>query len=299
MNKVCLHVLLNHASSISRALPCCRNRLYEVYAMSHLLFQLSLAGYLAAAVLYTIFFIKQKKTLHPAARAVFCAAAGLHTVSLVARYVAAAHTPITSIHEIISFFAWSLSCCYLSFRWRYAVKNFGSFAVLLITALMLAAAAAPQTILPLPPELRTWLLPVHASISIVAYAFLSLAAIGGLMYLIQERQLKQKHFGFFYHRLPSLEALDSLNQHCIGLGFLLMTLGMTIGTVWAFQLGGDRGLGWHSKIISAMITWLLYAGLMHHRFVMGWRGRQAAFLTVSAFAAVLLTLFLLLIKGGI
>jgi ABC-type transport system involved in cytochrome c biogenesis permease subunit len=48
-----------------------------------------------------------------------------------------------------------------------------------------------------------------------------------------------------------------------------------------------------------MITWLLYAGLMHHRFVMGWRGRQAAFLTVSAFAAVLLTLFLLLIKGGI
>jgi cytochrome c-type biogenesis protein CcsB len=265
--------------------------------MSHLLFQLSLAAYLAAAAVYTVFFIRQKKTLHTVARVIFCVAAGLHTVNIAARYVEAEHTPITSIHEIISFFAWSLSCCYLSFRWRYAVKNFGSFAVLLITTLMLAATAAPQAILPLPPELRTWLLPVHASISIVAYAFLSLAAIGGLMYLIQERQLKQKHFGFFYHRLPSLEALDNLNQHCIGIGFLLMTLGMSIGTVWAFQLGGHRGLGWHTKIISAMITWLLYAGLMHHRFVQGWRGRRAALLTVLAFAAVLLTFWLLLMKG--
>ncbi|WP_417911446.1 cytochrome C assembly family protein [Candidatus Electronema sp. TJ] len=266
--------------------------------MSHLLFQLSLAAYLAAAALYTVFFISQKKKLHAAARVVFCAAAGLHSLNIAARYAEAEHTPITSIHEIISFFAWSLSCCYLSFRWRYAVKNFGSFAVLPITALMLAAAAAPQAILPLPPELRTWLLPFHASISIVAYACLSLAAIGALMYLIQERQLKRKRFGFFYHRLPSLDALDSLNQHCIGIGFLLMTLGMSIGTVWAFQLGGNRGLGWHTKIISAMITWLLYAGLMHHRFVKGWRDRHAALLTVLAFAAVLLTLFFLLIKGG-
>jgi cytochrome c-type biogenesis protein CcsB len=266
--------------------------------MSHLLFQLSLAAYLAAAAIYTVFFISQKKALHAAARVIFCAAVGLHTVNIAARYVEAKHTPITSIHEIITFFAWSLSCGYLSFRWRYAVKNFGSFAVLLITMLMLTAAAAPQTILPLPPELRTWLLPVHASISIIAYAFLSLAAIGSLMYLIQERQLKRKRFGFFYHRLPSLDALDSLNQHCIGIGFLLMTLGMSIGTVWAFQLGGHRGLGWHSKIISAMITWLLYAGLMHHRFIKGWRGRQAALLTVLAFAAILLTLFLLLIQGG-
>ncbi len=266
--------------------------------MSHLLFQLSLAAYSAAAGFYTFFFVGRKKRLRAAGRALFFTAAALHTASAAARCLEAGHTPITSIHEIISFFAWSIACCHITFRWRYPVKNFGFFASVLVTLLMLAAALAPHDIMPLPPELRSWLLPVHASISIVANAFLALAAIGGLMYLIQERQLKQKRFGFFYHRLPSLETLDTLNHHCVSIGFPLMTLGMVVGTVWAFQLGGERGLGWHSKIISAMLTWLFYAGLMHLRFVQGGRGRQTALLTVLAFCATLLTFLLLLLKGG-
>lgn len=266
--------------------------------MSYPLFQLSLAAYFAAAALYAVFFVSRKKKLRTLGRAVFIAAAGLQTANIAARYVEAGHTPITSIHEIISFFAWSIACCHITFRWRYPVKNFGSFASLLVALLMLAAALAPHEIMPLPPELRSWLLPVHASISIVADAFLALAAIGGLMYLIQERQLKQKRFGFFYHRLPSLETLDTLNQHCISIGFPLMTLGMIVGFVWTLQLGGHRGWSWHSKIISALITWLLYAGLMHLRFAKGWRGRQAALLTVLAFCATLLTFFFLLLKGG-
>ena len=266
--------------------------------MSYLLFLFSLAAYAAAAGFYTVFFVGRKKRLRAAGRAFFFTAAALHTANIAARYVAAGHTPITSIHEIISFFAWAIACCHITFRWRYPVKNFGFFASVLVALLMLAAALAPHEIMPLPPELRSWLLPVHASISIVANAFLALAAIGGLMYVLQERQLKQKRFGFFYHRLPSLDTLDTLNQHCISIGFPLMTLGMVIGTVWAFQLGGDRGLGWHSKIISAMITWLFYAGLMHLRFVKGWRGRQTALLTILAFCATLLTFLLLLLKGG-
>jgi len=266
--------------------------------MSYLLFLFSLAAYIAAAATYAVFFVGRKKKLRAAGRTLFFTAAALHTANIAARYFEAGHTPITSIHEIISFFAWSIACGHITFRWRYPVKNFGTFASLLVALLMLAAALASHKIMPLPPELRSWLLPVHASISIVADAFLALAAIGGLMYLIQERQLKQKRFGFFYHRLPSLETLDTLNQHCISIGFPLMTLGMVIGTVWAFQLSGHRGLGWHTKIISAMITWLFYAGLMHLRFVKGWRGRQTALLTVLAFCATLLTFFLLLIKGG-
>ncbi len=266
--------------------------------MSYLLFIVSLAAYCASAAFYTVFFIGRKKKIRTIGRGLFFAAVALHTINIIARYLEAGHTPITSIHEVISFFAWSIACCHISFRWRYPVKNFGFFASLLVALLMLVAAGAPHKIMPLPPELRSWLLPVHASISIVADGFLALAAIGGLMYLIQERQLKQKRFGFFYHRLPSLETLDTLNQHCISIGFPLMTLGMIIGTFWAFQLSGHRNWSWHSKIVSALITWLLYAGLMHLRFAKGWRGRQAALLTMLAFCTTLLTFFFLLIKGG-
>ncbi len=264
--------------------------------MSYLLFQISFVAYFLATAAYIVFFITQKSQVRRIARMIFFAAATLHTVNIVARYVEAGHTPITSIHETISFFAWSISWCYLSFRWRYTVKNFGTFASIMVLALMVIAAFASREIMPLPPTMQSWMLPVHASISIVADAFLALAAIGGGMYLLQERELKQKRFGFFYSRLPSLEALDKLNHHCISIGFPLMTLGMFTGYIWAKQIWGGRDWHWDPKIIWSMITWFLYAGLMHQRFTLGWRGRRAAMVTIIAFCAVLLTLWFLL-KG--
>ncbi|RWX50271.1 cytochrome c-type biogenesis protein CcsB [Candidatus Electrothrix marina] len=266
--------------------------------MSYLLFQAAFAAYLAAAVIYTVFFFSQKAQVRNVARIVFIVAASLHTVNIIFRYIEAGHTPITSIHETISFFAWSVSWCHLSFRWRYTVKNSGIFTVVFVFLLMLTASSASREIFPLPLEMQSWLLPIHASISIIAAAFLTLAAIGGIMYLLQERELKQKRFGFFFSRLPSLDTLDKLNQHCISIGFPLMTLGMFAGYIWARQIWGGRPWHWNPKIIMSMITWLLYAGLMHQRFTLGWRGRRAARITVIAFFAVLLTLWFML-RGGL
>ncbi len=266
--------------------------------MSYLLFQASFTAYFIATALYLVFFFSQKKQIRKAARMVFIAAASLHAVNIIFRYIEAGHTPITSIHETISFFAGSVAWCHLSFRWRYTVKNSGTFTAVIVLLLMLIASFASQELLPLPPELQSWWLPIHASISIIAAAFLTLAAIGGIMYLLQERELKQKRFGFFFPRLPSLDTLDKLNQHCISIGFPLMTVGMLVGYIWARQIWGGRPWHWNSKIIMSMITWLLYGGLMHQRFTMGWRGRRAAWITVVAFCAVLLT-FWFVLKGGV
>ncbi|MCW5214399.1 hypothetical protein VU13_03680, partial [Desulfobulbus sp. US5] len=120
-----------------------------------------------AVILYGLFF-SQKAQIRIVARIVFVLAASLHTLNIIFRYIEAGHTPITSIHETISFFAWSIACCHLSFRWRYTVKNSGTFASIIVLLLMLASSLASREILPLPPEMRSWLLPVHASISIIA-----------------------------------------------------------------------------------------------------------------------------------
>ncbi len=90
--------------------------------MSYLLFQAGFAVYFVAAVIYTVFFFSQKAQIRIVARIVFVLAASLHTLNIIFRYIEAGHTPITSIHETISFFAWSIACCHLSFRWRYTVK---------------------------------------------------------------------------------------------------------------------------------------------------------------------------------
>ena len=230
--------------------------------MSFLLFQASLFFYLLATAAYLVFFFSEKAAIRKNARLLFVLAFALHGITIIARYFEAGYTPITTRHETVSFFAWSLGCGYLSFCWRYEVKNLGAFVSLLVLSLMTMAA--------------------------FAYGFFALAGIGGLMYLLQERTIKRKRFGLFYSRLPSLETLDKLNHHCLSVGFPLLTLGMITGSLWAKQALGSYW-HWDPKETWTLITWLLYAGLIHQRFTVGWRGRQAAWLSIAALVVALFT----------
>lgn len=258
--------------------------------MSYLLFQGGVVAYILAFAAYMVFFLTDKTGMRLVGRTIFTLAFVLHTCNLIARLMEAGHTPITSHHETVSFFAWSLGCCYLSFRWRTTVKNLGIFVSLLVVALMLVAAFSSRAIVPLPPALQSWWLPVHAATTLFADAFLALACIGGIMYLLQEREIKKKRFGLFYSRLPSLEALDKLNQHCLSVGFPLFTLGLITGSLWAKQAWGVYW-HWDPKETWSLVTWFLYAALLHQRFTVGWRGRRVAILSIIAFLSVLFTLW--------
>ena len=133
-------------------------------------------------------------------------------------------------------------------------------------------------------------LPEHIVEWLQLGAFLALACIGGVMYLLQERAIKTKRFGLFYSRLPSLEALDKLNHHCLSVGFPLLTLGLITGSIWAKQAWGAYW-HWDPKETWSLVTWFLYAAAVHQRFTVGWRGRRVAILSIIAFLAVLFTLW--------
>lgn len=257
---------------------------------SYLLFQMVLAASGMALIFYGVFFVKQKEKIRTIARFTLLASGILQTIYIVLRYLQAGYTPITSQHETIVFFAWSVTWAYLSFRWRYTVKNFGTFISLLIVILLLIAAKASSTINTLPPALQSWWLPVHASISVISYGFLALGFCSGIMYLLQERALKKKRFGYFFTRLPSLDSLDQLNSHCLATGFMLFTLGIITGSIWAKQAWGTYW-HWDPKETWSLITWFLYAAQIHQRFSAGWRGKRAAVMAVIGFAAVLFTLW--------
>ena len=133
----------------------------------------------------------------------------------------------------------------------------------------------------------------------MAYGFLALAFCGGIMYLLQERELKSKRFGFFYNRLPSLEALDQLNSHCLTTGFVFLTLGIISGSAWARQAWGTYWQ-WDPKETWSLITWFLYAAQIHQRLTYGWRGKRAAVMAIVGFCAVLFTLWgVTFLLGGV
>lgn len=255
-----------------------------------LLFLFTYAIYVFATISYLAYFSTKNEKIRSASRITLLIAGLLHTLYLVHRYFQGGHTPITTNHEAVSFFAWCTTWGFLTFRWRYNIKNFGTFATVVVTILMTIAAFSSAEIHQLPPALQSNWLPVHASIALMANAFLALSFCGGAMYLLQEREIKNRKFGLFYDRLPSLEALDNLNQHCIAVGFPLLTLGIITGSIWAKQAWGAYWQ-WDPKETWSLITWLLYAALLHFRFTMGWRRRRAAIMSVIGFAAALFTLW--------
>ncbi len=258
--------------------------------ISYLLFHTILATSLMALVFYGVFFVNQKERVRNLARQTLLAVGLLQTIYILLRYLQSGYTPITSQHETIVFFAWSVIWAYLSFRWRYTVKNFGLFISALTLLLLLIATIAPRAIAPLPPALQSIWLPIHAGIAVISYGFLALAFCGGIMYLIQEYELKSKRFGYFFTRLPSLDALDQLNSHCLAIGFVLLTLGIITGSIWARQAWGTYW-HWDPKETWSLITWFLYAAQIHQRFSAGWRGKRAAVMAIVGFASVLFTLW--------
>jgi cytochrome c-type biogenesis protein CcsB len=258
--------------------------------INYLLYWSVLGVTFIAAAAYLVFFISQNKKIRKLARMILLVSGVLQTLHIGSRYILAGHTPITSQHEAVVFFAWATTWAYLSFRWRYTVKNFGTFVSILIFCLLLISSFTSRAFSPLLPALQSLWLPIHAGVSIIAYGFLSLAFCGGLMYLLQERELKSKKFGYFFSRFPSLDALDQLNSHCITAGFVFLTLGIVTGSVWARQAWGTYWQ-WDPKETWSLITWFLYLVQLHQRLTVGWRGKRAAVMAIVGFAAVVFTLW--------
>ncbi len=267
--------------------------------INYLLFDSVVVVSFVACTVYIVFFFTQREELRKVARMIFLGSGILQSLYILSRYFLSGYTPITSQHEAVVFFAWSVTWAYLSFHWRYSVKNFGTFVSVLVLIMLFIAASVSRDLQPLSPVLQSLWLPVHAGLSVIAYGFLALAFCGGIMYLLQERELKSKNFGFFFSRLPSLDSLDQLNNHCLTVGFVFLTLGIITGTLWGRQTWGTYW-SWDPKETWSLITWLLYAAQIHQRFTLGWRGRRIALMSIVGFCSVLFTLWgVTFLLGGI
>ena len=90
--------------------------------------------------------------------------------------------------------------------------------------------------------------------------------------------------------LPAPADLDRFIYQSVVLGFILLTLGILTGAVWAESAWG-RYWSWDPKETAALVTWLIYAVYLHARNQRGWAGRPSALILVIGFGAVLFTYF--------
>src|SRR5262249_45144405 len=146
------------------------------------------------------------------------------------------------------------------------------------------------------PVLQGPLFGLHVSSLLFAYASFALAGVIGITYVLLFKEIKAKHLGFFYARLPSLQVLDRMNQRAIVIGWVFLTVGIGVGAVWATTARSYAGavpqvqaMSVHDpKILFALLCWVVYSFELFAARRIGWGGSRTAYLSALGFAIVLL-----------
>ncbi len=234
-----------------------------------------------ASFCYTVFAVRTGKPLHSTLNFIAVAAGFvLQTVFLYLRGEQIGRCPLTNLFEVFIFVSWSMTLIYLIIGPAYRLSLLGAFTspvMFLIQTLALTLPIdTPQTFTEGP---NGWL-ELHASLSIVAYGSFLMAGVAGLMYLVQDRQLKRRTLKTLFYRLPPIHHLTEANRRLILLGFILLTL----GTVSGYFVGRPTDaykVGW------SVVVWLLYGLILWGRKGKSLIPHSMARASVAAFLFVL------------
>ncbi len=260
-----------------------------VAVSSHVYLVLTLVFYGIGAVHVLLQALTRRRLLTSWAVGTTLVGFALHTAAISQRWTEAGHFPAVGLSDGASLFAWTIVLAFLLIQLRTRIDALGlaTYPVAFLLLLLVNMAPAEGTALRAgDPILNSIFLPIHAPLAFFGYAALFVAFALGVLYLIQERELRSRSPRAFYYLIPSLERCDTLSARAVDVGFAFLTLAITTGLLWSHAA---RGRYWTSspKEWSALVAWLIYVGLIVARQRTGWGGRRAALLGIAAFAAVL------------
>jgi cytochrome c-type biogenesis protein CcsB len=220
-----------------------------------------------------------------------------HTAALILRWITSyqigiGHAPLSNLYESLIFFAWSIVALYLVIEWRTKNRSLGTFVVPVAFLSMAFASLSPNIssrIQPLIPALQSNWLTTHVITCFLGYAAFTVAFALGLMVLLKgmehENHARSQRF---IRLIPEPGILDELIYQSAVLGFVFLTIGIMTGSIWAHYAWGSYW-SWDPKETWSLITWLVYAIMLHARYIRGWRGKRMAVMAIVGFICVLIT----------
>jgi len=253
----------------------------------------------------------------------------LLTAQLVLRWWQSGHFPISNLYESLCFLAWACTLTQLLVERNWPSPLVAASATPMgLGCIAFASFALPdqlQQASPLVPALRSSWLVMHVSVIMVSYAALMVGSLLSVAVLLTDREdqleLRSSSIGSGAYRRASVmastsgvsgnggvavrtspeiqlssvqfsraEQLDSLSYRTITVGFLLLTVGIISGAVWANEAWGSWW-SWDPKETWALICWLVYAAYLHTRLSRGWQGRRPA-LVASAGLVVIVVCYI-------
>ena len=247
--------------------------------MLNVLFFASLTLYFIAVVLEFGGAVFKKTGVKKWAWWFLLAGAACNTAYLVARSIAAGRLPLANQFEFATSFAWGIAVMLIVLRAKYRAEWIFIAAIPMTFLILSYAALQPKEITELMPALRSMWFGLHIGSAVFSYAAFVLAGCGGLRYILLKKREGQN---------TRLAQTDYLCYRLVALGFLLLTVVILSGAIWAEQ-AWSAFWTWDPKETWALITWILYAIYLHLWIRKKNGGLAMAWFVVVAVPVVLFT----------
>ena len=252
------------------------------------LFLVALLGNVIGIVLAGLVTVNRSRAALHAAALVFPLAWLAHLGAIVNTALAGGRLLLSNVTEYLLMLGWFVLSLHLFVWFRLKVRVAGlvlpPVAALATLVAWLAGPGQPGPAAELPP---VWFL-FHVSVSTLGMATLCVSFAMSVLYLVQDRALKTKKALGLLERFPALERCDKIGFQALVSGFVLLTVGIGTGAVVSSRvheqllvLGTKQGL--------VLLAWVVFAAIIASRFVLGFRGRKSAYLTITGFALGLLS----------
>ena len=253
-------------------------------------FQLTTFTYLLSSIFYFLYIGIKKESLGKVGAWIAFSGVVINTAAMVIRYLEShrlgiGYVPLSNMYESMVFFAWAIVGLYLIFERFYRTRGLGAFIMPLgFLCMGVAVLALSPDIKPLMPALQSDWLFYHVVTSFLGYAAFAISFGVSLVYLYLIKKKNQTQDSL----LPNNKTLEDINYKAIVVGFLLFTLGVLTGAVWANYAWGTYW-SWDPKETWSLITWIVYAILLHARYTGRLMGRRMAYISIAGFVAVVFT----------
>lgn len=213
---------------------------------------------------------------------------GLHTAGLIARWYISGHAPWSNAYESIIYVAWATMFFGLAFD-RKSKLTVASSAF--VTAMILAAAYMnwiDPEIANLQPVLNSYWLMIHVAVIVASYGPFALGMILGAVSLLLILFTNEKNKAKMD---LNIQEITYINEMALTIGLIMLTIGNFLGGQWANESWG-RYWGWDPKETWALISIMVYAFVIHARFVPSLRGKWVFnLMSMFAFVSILFTYY--------
>lgn len=268
---------------------------WELFYNKARLFFWSAMGYMAVGLLLLVFVVWQLLGFRRWLRFVVLPLVMLvvmlfllHTFGIGIRWYISGRAPWANAYESMIYVAWATALAGLLFiRRSFMTLALSAFFAGIILFVANLNFMDPE-ITPLVPVLKSYWLMIHVAVITASYGFFGISFLLGLLTLAFMSMGTPSKAALLQ---PHIRELRIINEMSLHIGLYLLTAGIFLGAVWANESWG-RYWGWDPKETWALITMILYAFVLHARFLSALRSDYAfSVMSVLGLSSVLMTYF--------